>query len=348
MFFINSVLSYCASLMLHLNSLYIIVSLFKRERLQYTIFVSESKMNDPLITIAIPAYNNEKTIQKTIDSCLSQQTNIKYEVLIVDDASEDNTLKIISQYDDERIRIVTLDNRVPIMENHNNCFKNARGEYVLFCHADDLLEEHAIETIANKLKQRNYPKKYILWGHSMFRDPYVILKKAGFSINEMIVGEYAPMLFLYGAVTPTGTCYSSKSIKKLGGFLQANHRLAPSDITSHIYFAIHGFRFEMMDEMIFIRKYASTATETDEAIILDSLDDAFQQLLEVTNEEDINMLLKMSTKRQFKPYRIYYALAQNSKFKKCIKSIVFRELLTYPLLIKSKLVRKLLKRLFSK
>ncbi len=41
-------------------------------------------MNDPLITIAIPAYNNEKTIQVTIDSCLAQKTKINYEILIAD------------------------------------------------------------------------------------------------------------------------------------------------------------------------------------------------------------------------------------------------------------------------
>ncbi len=305
-------------------------------------------MSNPLITIAIPAYNNEKTIEKTIDSCLLQQTDINYEILIVDDASEDNTSKIISQYDDKRIRIVTLSKRVPVMDNHNNCFKNAKGQYVLFCHADDTLEDHAIDTIINKLKQRNYPKKYILWGHSMFRDSYTVLQKAGFSVNEMIVGEYAPMIFMYGAVAPTGTCYSRESVIEAGGYLQVNHRLAPSDITSHIYFGILGFRFEMMDEMIFIRKYASTAMETDEGVILDSLDDAFKQLLEVSNEEDINKLLKMTERRQFKPYRIYYALAQDSRFKKHIKRIVLRELLSHPLLIKSKLVRKLLKRLFSK
>ena len=305
-------------------------------------------MSDLLITIAIPAYNNEKSIQKTIDSCLAQQTDIKYEILIVDDASEDNTPEIISQYDDKRIRIVTLSKRVPVMDNHNNCFKNAEGKYVLFCHADDELEDHAIETIANKLKQRNYPKKYVLWGHSMFRDSYAVLQRVGFHVNEMIVGEYAPMVFLHGAVAPTGTCYSRESIMQLGGYLQANHRLAPSDITSHIYFAINGFRFEMMDEMILIRKYASTSTEIDIEIILDALDDAFKYLLEATDEKEINALLTVSTMRQIKPYRAYYALAQDSRFKKRIKGIVFRELLSHPLLIKNKLIRKLLKRVFSK
>ncbi len=115
-------------------------------------------MQDLLITIAIPAYNNERTIQKTIDSCLKQETNINYELLIVDDASTDNTAKILTQYNDKKLRVITLEERVPLIENHNICFQNALGKYVLFCHADDALEDHALETFAKILKKRNYPK----------------------------------------------------------------------------------------------------------------------------------------------------------------------------------------------
>ena len=299
-----------------------------------------------LITIAIPTYNNGKTIKETIISCLDQKTDIQYEILIVNNASQDDTANIINQFNDERIRIVTLHETVPVMDNHNNCFKNALGKYVLFCHSDDTLENHAIETIANKLKQRSYPKKYVLWGHSMFRDSYTILQKAGFSINEMIVGEYASLPFLYGAVAPTGTCYSRESIMHVGGYLQATHRLAPSDITSHIYFGTKGFRFEMMDEMILIRKHASTATETNVEVILDSLDDAYKYLLDATNEDEINTPLKLSSIRPNKPYRSYYALAQDSKYHKRIKKIVLKELLLHPLLLRNKVFRKLLKRLY--
>lgn len=303
-------------------------------------------MNDLLITIAIPAYNNAKTIQKTINSCLAQNTTIKYEILIVDDASEDDTSKIISQYNDEKIRIVTLSERVPVMDNHNNCFEYANGQYLLFCHADDMLEDHAIDTISNKLKQRNYPKKYILWGHSLFRDSYTVLNKAGFSINEMIVGEYAPLLFMYGAVAPTGTCYSRKTILELGGFFQTKHKLAPSDITSHIYFALNGFRFEMIDEMIIIRKFASTSTETNIANILDSYDDAFKKLIEVCDQEDIIELIRKSLTNRTKPYRTLYASAQNEHIKKLIRKPLLKDIVYNPLLLRDSLIRKCAKRVF--
>lgn len=302
-------------------------------------------MQESLITIAIPAYNNESSIRKTIDSCLNQKTDIQYEILIVDDASTDTTPQIIAEYDN-KIRIVTLEERVPIMENHNNCLKYANGEYVLFCHADDILEDHAVETVCRKLKERNYPKKYILWGHSLFRDSYSIVKQAGFNVNEMIVGEYASTLFMFGAVAPAGTCYSREGMLEVGGFLQANHRLAPSDITTMIYCAFQGFRFEMMDEMIMIRTYASTATETKLDIILESLDDAFQQLIDVTQKSDIDALITKSMTFDPKPYRFYYALAQDRAFLQSIKSIVRSEIIFHPMVLRNKVVRKLLKRLY--
>jgi glycosyltransferase involved in cell wall biosynthesis len=143
-------------------------------------------MQNPLITIAIPVYNNEKTIRKTIDSCLDQQTKIPYEILIVDDASEDSIPEILASYTDEKIRVKTLTQRVPLIANHNVCLENALGDYLLFCHADDKLEPHAVETIGTKLKERNYPKKYLLWGHSMFRDYGLQLAKPVFAPTNLL------------------------------------------------------------------------------------------------------------------------------------------------------------------
>ena len=306
-------------------------------------------MQDLLITIAIPAYNNEKTIQKTIDSCLKQETKIKYEVLIVDDASDDSTANILAQYNDQKIRIVTLNERVPLIVNHNVCFQNALGKYVLFCHADDALEDHAIETFANKLKQRNYPKKYIVWGHSMFRDfSSKVIDQAGFSYNEIVVGEFAPLMFLYGGLTPTGTCYSKNSFLETGAFLEVSMNSAPSDMTTMIYLAMNGFRFEMIDEMVLKRAGSSTAIqEAGETRYLGELDDAFKYFIEKVNRQDIIKLIRMSAKQKVKPLYFYHAITQDQYHNKQIKSIIKREIIKKPLLLRSLLVRKLLKRLYT-
>jgi glycosyltransferase involved in cell wall biosynthesis len=302
-------------------------------------------MKDILITIAIPTYNNSATIRETIESCLRQKTEVTYEILIADDASEDSTPEVIKEYNDSRIRIETLKERISLTEIHNFCLKSAKGAYVIFAHADDTLEEHAIEILVKKLKERNYPKKYVVWGHSMFRDFLPHIHRAGFSTNELIVGQYAASIFLYGGLVPSGTCYSKESILELGGFINTNHRLAPFDMVSMIYYATKGFRFEMIDEMILLRTDASTlTTQTKINEILASLDDAFEQYMLLEEENDIRKLLNISTTLKEKPWRFFYALAKENRYKKRIKRILMMELVKNPLLLRDIVVRKLIQR----
>ncbi|PHS31230.1 MAG: hypothetical protein COA92_08495 [Sulfurovum sp.] len=305
-------------------------------------------MQDLLFTIAIPAYNNQKTIQKTIDSCLKQQTDIPYELLILDDASTDSTPEILSQYTDSKLRVVTLEERVPLIENHNMCLKHALGQYIIFCHADDALEDHAIEIFAQKLAQRKYPKKYIVWGHSMFRDfSSKAIDQAGFNYNELVVGEFAPLMFLYGGLTPTGTCYSKNSFWDIGGFLKVDMNSSPSDMSTMIYLAMYGFRFEMMDEMILNRAGSSTAIqEAGENRYLSELDDAFNYFIKKVKHEEINKLISMSIKQETKPLYFYHAITQSQQYKKLIKPIISREIIKKPWMLRSILVRRLLKRLY--
>jgi len=307
-------------------------------------------MNDLLITIAIPAYNNQDTIIKTIESCIAQNTSIEYEILIVDDASTDETPNILARYlNNSKIRIITLEERVPLIANHNVCLQNALGQYIIFCHADDALEAHAIETFSNKLKQRNYPKKYIVWGHSMFRDfSQKAIYSAAFNYNEIVVGEYAPLMFLYGGLTPTGTCYSRKTFLEEGGYLHVDMNSSPSDMTTMLYLAIKGFRFEMIDEMVLLRAGSSTAIpEAGEMRYLSELDDAFKYFIEKVDTQTITRVIKLSRKQKIKPFYFYHAIAQDSSYRGMIQSIMKREILKKPMILRSILIRKLLKRIYS-
>ena len=306
-------------------------------------------MSKLLFTIAIPVYNNAKTIQKTIASCLKQETDIDYELLIVDDASTDNTSEILAQYDDEKIRIITLEERVPLIANHNMCLEHALGKYILFCHADDRLEDHAIETFSHKLKSRNYPKKYVVWGHTMFKDYcYKAIYQAGFKYNEIVVGEYAPLMFLYGGLQPTGTCYSRDSFLEMGGFFKVDMNPSPSDKTTMIYLAMNGFRFEMIDEMILDREYASTSgQETGETLYFGELDDAFKYFIEQVDRQSITKLIAMSLKQKIKPFLFYYAITQDDYHKKQVRPIIMKEIIKKPWMLRSETMQKLLKRLYT-
>jgi glycosyltransferase involved in cell wall biosynthesis len=305
-------------------------------------------MDKLLFTIAIPAYNNEKSIQKTIDSCLNQKTDIPYEILIVDDASTDTTPEILKSYHDPKIRVVTLDERIPLIQNHNMCFKHALGDYVVFCHADDMLENHAIAFFHNKLKERLFPEKYIVWGNSMFRDfSERAIRLAGFSYNTIVVGKYAPLMFMHGGLTPSGTLYSRQSFIDKGGFLKTDMNSSPSDMTTMIHLAMQGFRFEMVDEMLFYREGSTTALSNSNIdVYLNELDDAFKYFIEQVPASELKKLITLASTQKQKPIYFFYAMAQSAEFRPQIKKIIIRNLLKYPLRLRNPVIRKILKRVF--
>lgn len=215
-----------------------------------------------LFTIAIPTYNSETTVSNAIKSALDQDYNEEYEVLIVNNASTDNTAKIIATFVDKRIRIVNNAKTVDLFQNHNVCFKEAKGDYVLFCHSDDRLQSSALSILSEEIKRRFHPKRLIIWGESMFRDYYDNFVRSGHEINTIISGITANKAFIHGGLTPSGTCYSREAILEIGGFDKMKSRITPMDWYIMQLAAFNGFEFEMLDRLLFMRTHASTANSS--------------------------------------------------------------------------------------
>ena len=90
----------------------------------------------PLISVVIPVFNGERTIQETIESILNQ-TFSDFEIIVINDGSEDSTLQIVSNISDSRLRILTYPN-AGLAASRNRGITEATGEYVAFLDADDL------------------------------------------------------------------------------------------------------------------------------------------------------------------------------------------------------------------
>lgn len=105
-----------------------------------------------MVSVLIPAYNAEKTINRCIESIL-HQTYENIEVIIVNDGSTDNTLSVLSNYakKDRRIAIYNQKNR-GVSATRNVCLKNAHGDYVLYVDADDWIEANMIQQMLELMK----------------------------------------------------------------------------------------------------------------------------------------------------------------------------------------------------
>lgn len=102
------------------------------------------------------AYNAEKTIRKALLSCLNQ-TYKDTEVVVIDDASTDNTLNIIEEIanSDSRIRVVKHEVNKGAGLSRRSGINNANGDYITYLDSDDYLKEDCIETLVKAAKERN-------------------------------------------------------------------------------------------------------------------------------------------------------------------------------------------------
>jgi len=96
-----------------------------------------------LVSVIIPTYNSEKYIISAINSVLAQ-TYQNFEIIIVDDGSNDNTGSIIENIKDHRIKYLYQENSGPASAR-NNGLKNANGEFIAFLDADDLWKSEKLQ-----------------------------------------------------------------------------------------------------------------------------------------------------------------------------------------------------------
>jgi glycosyltransferase involved in cell wall biosynthesis len=91
-----------------------------------------------LVSIITPSYNSASFIKESINSVLSQ-TYENWEMIIVDDASKDNTTEIIEEYikKDSRIKLIRLEKNSGPAIARNEAIKKAKGRYIAFLDSDD-------------------------------------------------------------------------------------------------------------------------------------------------------------------------------------------------------------------
>lgn len=98
----------------------------------------------PLVCICIPTYNAEKTIRETLDSILNQKYQ-NLDIHVVDNASTDDTLEIVAEFNDPRINIHRNESNIGGEGNFNRCIQLATGKYTAIFHADDIYETNIVE-----------------------------------------------------------------------------------------------------------------------------------------------------------------------------------------------------------
>lgn len=103
-----------------------------------------ASINQPLVTVAIPMYNNARFIGETIKSVLSQ-TFTDFELLIYDDDSTDASYEIAASWSDPRIKLFKNSRNLGPEGNWNKAISKVRGRYVKLVCGDDILYPECLQ-----------------------------------------------------------------------------------------------------------------------------------------------------------------------------------------------------------
>ncbi|MBT8245459.1 MAG: glycosyltransferase family 2 protein [Winogradskyella sp.] len=105
----------------------------------------------PFFSVIIPLYNKEKYILKTLETVINQSFN-NFEVIIIDDGSTDNSVNLIENIEDNRIKIFHKENQ-GVSSARNHGMQKAKSDYIAFLDADDLWLDHHLQILFDLIQE---------------------------------------------------------------------------------------------------------------------------------------------------------------------------------------------------
>ncbi len=177
-----------------------------------------SSSNHPLVSIGIPTYNRANgNLLKVIERALGQ-TWQNVEVIVSDNCSTDQTPELVGAIKDPRLRYIRQESNVGPNNNFNYCLNQAKGEYFLLFHDDDMIDEDFIEACMSSLKL-GQSVGAIFTGVRVIDGDDIVLEEHknranGLSPTEFILGWFKGRITLYLC----NTLYNTARLREVGGF----------------------------------------------------------------------------------------------------------------------------------
>ena len=150
-------------------------------------------MKQPIVSVIMPVYNNEKYLEQCLDSIVNQSlTDI--EIICVDDGSEDSSAEILKRYaeKDSRIRIIYQEN-AGAGAARNNGLRHAQGKYLSFLDSDDFFENDMLEKAVKKIEED--AADFVVFRCNQYLNDCDKFKNVRYTLKEQTLPPYVPFNF---------------------------------------------------------------------------------------------------------------------------------------------------------
>jgi glycosyltransferase involved in cell wall biosynthesis len=165
------------------------------------------------LSVVIPVFNGEKTIQETVNSVF-QQSFGDFEIIAIDDGSTDTTLEILKRIRDPRLQVFSYPN-AGLSESRNRGIARAKGELIAFLDADDLWTKDKLESQLQALQ--NCPKAAVAYSLTDYiNEAGQVIKEGKHKvINGNVLEELLIDNFIESGSNPL---ILKQALEKVGGF----------------------------------------------------------------------------------------------------------------------------------
>jgi len=169
----------------------------------------------PLVSICVPNYNNGRYLEACLASALAQ-TWPEVEVVVVDDASTDDSMAVAAGFGD-RIRLYRNATNQGQPATTNRCVELARGEYIVILHSDDQLLPHFAERLAPILEQDSRVGMAV--GERLETDEGGVPRSiaAFYNTDCLIPGEKQAKVFMFMSFLPCQVLVRRQVFRDVGG-----------------------------------------------------------------------------------------------------------------------------------
>lgn len=152
----------------------------------------------PLVSIIIPVYNAEKYVANCIEAVLAQSVS-EFELILIDDGSNDSTNAICEKYaeKDNRIRYYKYEN-AGVSVARNRGIEKAEGTYTVFADADDIICENQLEVLLSDVQEYNCD--IVMAGFYEWRSAQCIIPRYGTGKKQYLQNDEVMYTFLADSI----------------------------------------------------------------------------------------------------------------------------------------------------
>lgn len=221
----------------------------------------------PLVTIVMPIYNHPvKCFERALQSAINQKGDINYQIIVVDNNSDDNNVNEIVVRKMQSNKIVYFRNQknIGMFGNWNRCISLAKTEWITFLHSDDMLKENFLKTMCSIVTSHkeidqlacNYSK----YNANLFDENQINYIRKEENLNHTLVRSIDVSEYFDHMITSVkGAFIKKKKIIEIGGFRDLGDGLGASDYTTMLKYAYY-YKTYLLNANLYLNGWGENET----------------------------------------------------------------------------------------